>query len=131
MANKRSTKGGGRGKKRSASKGGRRKKVTIRKAGKKPLKFEEGGLHRALGVPEDKPIPAGKRQAALRGDYGPKAKTQATFAFKGALAAGRKTAAKKAGRSKKTRTARKSKPRSTRKTSRRKTSTRKTARRKR
>lgn len=68
--------------------------VIIKKKGKKPLKFEKGGLHRSLGVPEDKPIPKSKIQAALRGEYGPKAKKQAVFAFKGALAAGRKTAQK-------------------------------------
>jgi len=71
--------------------------VTIQKAGNKPITFREGGLHRALGVPEDKPIPAGKRAAALAGKFGPKVKKMANFAFKGALAAGRETAQKKVG----------------------------------
>jgi hypothetical protein len=63
----------------------------IKKAGKKPMAFKKGGLHAALGVPQGKPIPAGKKAAALAGKYGPKAKKMAVFAFKGALAAGRKT----------------------------------------
>jgi hypothetical protein len=72
------------------------KTVTMRAKGKKPISFKKGALHRALGVPEGKPIPPGKKQAALAGKYGPKAKKQANFGFKGALAAGRKTVAKKA-----------------------------------
>lgn len=66
----------------------------IRQKGKKPLKFEKGGLHQSLGVPQGEPIPASKKKAALAGEYGPKAKKQAVFAFKGALAKGRKTAGK-------------------------------------
>jgi len=73
--------------------------VTIKKAGKKPLTFKKGALHRALGVPEGEPIPAGKKAAALAGRYGPKVEKMAVFAFRGALAAGRKTVAK--GRKKK------------------------------
>lgn len=69
-------------------------KVTIKKKGKKPITFEKGALHRALKVPEGEPIPEGKKRAALAGRYGPKVKKMAVFAFKGALAAGRKTAAK-------------------------------------
>ena len=68
--------------------------VTIKKKGKKPLKFRKGALHEALNVPEGEPIPEGKKRAALAGRYGPKIKKMAVFAFKGALAAGRKTAAK-------------------------------------
>jgi len=68
------------------------KKVTIKAPGKKPLKFNKGTLHTALGVPQGKPIPPGKKAAALRGDYGAAVKKKAVFAFKGALAAGRKTA---------------------------------------
>jgi len=71
------------------------KKKVIRKKGKKPLRFREGELHRRLGVPEGQPIPAGKKRAALAGRHGPEVKRMATFAFKGALAAGRKTAARK------------------------------------
>ena len=64
----------------------------IKAKGKKPLTFKKGALHRALGVPQGQPIPAGKKQAALAGRYGPRVKKQAVFAFKGALAAGRRTA---------------------------------------
>lgn len=55
------------------------KTVTVKpkKKGQKPIKFKEGGLHRSLGVPEDKPIPPGKMKAALAGKHGPKAKKQA------------------------------------------------------
>jgi hypothetical protein len=70
------------------------KTIAISKPGKKPIKFQEGALHRQLGVPIDKPIPKSKRDAALRGDYGPLAKKRATFAFKGALKKGRQTAGK-------------------------------------
>lgn len=71
------------------------KTVVIRKRGKKPLRFKEGALHRQLGVPAGQPIPAAKKRAALRGDYGPLAEKRANFAFKGALKTGRKTAARK------------------------------------
>jgi hypothetical protein len=57
------------------------------------LKFKEGALHQQLGVPEGEPIPAEKKAAALRGEYGALAKKRANFAFRGALAAGRRTAA--------------------------------------
>lgn len=78
-------------KKRKATK----KKVVIRKKGKKPISFNKGALHRALGVPEGKPIPEYKKRAALAGRYGAKVKRMAVFAFKGALAKGRKTAQRK------------------------------------
>ena len=71
------------------------KRVTIKKKGKKPLSFRQGALHRALGVPEGQPIPSSKKRAALAGRYGAKVKKMAVFAFRGALAAGRKTASKK------------------------------------
>jgi len=71
-------------------------RVTIRKKGKRPLSFKRGGLHESLGVPQGQPIPPGKKAAALRGEYGPKAKKQAVFAFKGALATGRETVAGRA-----------------------------------
>ncbi len=69
------------------------KTVTIKGRGnQKPLKFKKGGLHRQLGVPQGEPIPPGKKKAALAGKFGKLAKKRANFAFKGALAAGRKTA---------------------------------------
>lgn len=69
------------------------KTVTIFKKGKKPIKFKGGALHRALKVPEGEPIPEAKKRAALAGRYGPLNKKRAIFAFKGALATGRRTAA--------------------------------------
>ena len=60
--------------------------------GKKPLAFTRGALHKALGVPMDKPIPPGKKRDALKGKYGKKVQSQANFAFHGALAKGRETA---------------------------------------
>lgn len=71
----------------------RKKTQTIKSPGKKPITFEKGGLHRSLGVPQDKPIPASKMRAAAKGAYGPKAQKQANFA-QGVLKQGRKTAAK-------------------------------------
>lgn len=68
--------------------------VTISARNKKPLHFQKGALHEQLNVPEGEPIPAGKKAAALRGDYGPLAKKRANFAFRGALATGRATAQK-------------------------------------
>lgn len=62
--------------------------------GKKLISFKGGALHEQLGVVADEPIPAAKRSAALAGDYGPLAKKRASFAFRGALATGRKTAAR-------------------------------------
>lgn len=70
-------------------------KVRIKAKGKKPISFNKGALHRALGVPQGKPIPPGKKRDALAGKYGPKVKRMANFAFKGALAAGRRTARRK------------------------------------
>ncbi|MDE2233736.1 MAG: hypothetical protein KGJ90_06565 [Patescibacteria group bacterium] len=67
------------------------RQVVLKEKGKKPIKFKKGGLHRALGVPEGTKIPAGKKKAALEGKYGAKAKKEAVFAFRGALAKGRKT----------------------------------------
>ena len=68
---------------------------TIRGGGK-PLTFKKGALHQQLGVPESEPISTAKKEAALAGEYGPLAKKRATFAFKGALAAGRKSVLAKA-----------------------------------
>lgn len=53
---------------------------TVEAPGKKPLKFRPGGLHRSLGVPQGKTIPAAKRAAALKGKFGSLAKKQANFA---------------------------------------------------
>jgi len=69
------------------------KKTTIKAPGKKPVQFQEGGLHQSLGVPEGQAIPAAKMAAAKAGKFGPKAAKQAALAT-GLLAAGRKTAAK-------------------------------------
>jgi hypothetical protein len=64
--------------------------VTMKAKGKKPITFREGGLHSALGVPQSQDIPPGKKAAALAGKFGPKVKKMAVFAFRGALAVGRK-----------------------------------------
>ena len=77
------------------------KTVTIKKPGKKPIRFNKGALHRALGVPEGRPIPESKKRAALAGRYGEKVRRMAVLAFKGALAAGRKTAAKRRSKGRK------------------------------
>lgn len=66
----------------------------LREKGKKPIGFKKGGLHSQLGVPQSEKIPAAKKAAALAGKYGKLAKKRAVFAFKGALAAGRKTVRK-------------------------------------
>lgn len=72
-----------------------KKTTTIKgKSGQKPVTFAKGGLHRSVGVPEGKKIPAPKMAAARAGKYGARAKKQASFA-QGMLAAGRRTAAKK------------------------------------
>jgi len=69
--------------------------IKPRKKGQKPLAFEKGALHKALGVPLGEKIPESKKKAALAGKYGPEVKKMAVFAFKGALAKGRKTAARR------------------------------------
>lgn len=71
-------------------------KVTMKptKKGQKPVTFKKGGLHKSLGVPQGKKIPAGKMKRALAGGYGPLAKRQAVMA-KGMLKQGQKTAAGK------------------------------------
>jgi hypothetical protein len=71
----------------------KKKTQTLKAPGKQPITFEKGGLHRSLGVPADKPIPAKKVAAAAQGDFGPKAQKQANFA-QNVLKQGRKTAAK-------------------------------------
>jgi hypothetical protein len=79
--------------------GAKKKTETIKSPGKDPVTFKKGGLHESLGVPADKPIPAGKMADAKAGKYGPKAQKQANMAT-GMLAAGRRTAAKNRGKSK-------------------------------
>jgi hypothetical protein len=88
--------------KRNGGKRMPKRKVTIirGKKGQKPIKFHPGALHEQLGVPPGKPIPPGKKKAALSGAFGPLAKKRSAFAFKGALAQGRKTSAKKRVRAK-------------------------------
>lgn len=66
--------------------------VSISAPGRKPLSFKRGALHAQLGVPQGQPIPPAKKAAALSGSLGLLAKKRANFAFKGALAAGRRTA---------------------------------------
>jgi hypothetical protein len=56
------------------------KKTLKGKGNQKPISFSPGGLHRSLGVPAGKPIPPGKKAAALAGNYGARAKRQAEFA---------------------------------------------------
>lgn len=55
---------------------------------RKPLKFKKGALHRQLGVPAGKKIPAKKMAAARSGRLGPTAKKRALFA-KNVLTGGR------------------------------------------
>ncbi|MCW2899061.1 MAG: hypothetical protein JWO67_1326 [Streptosporangiaceae bacterium] len=74
------------------------RKTTIKAPGKKPVSFKPGGLHTSLGVPKGQKIPKAKLAAAKAGQYGPKAKKQATLAT-GMLAAGRKTAGRNRSRS--------------------------------
>jgi hypothetical protein len=65
------------------------------KEGQSPIKFRTGALHEQLHVPAGEKIPAEKREAALAGKYGSLAAKRARFGFKGALAAGRRTAARR------------------------------------
>lgn len=67
-------------------------KQTIKAPGKKAVTFKKGALHKQLGIPADKPIPAGKMAAAARGDFGPTAQKRAQFA-QNVLKQGRQTAA--------------------------------------
>ena len=72
--------------------------VTMRpkKRGQKRVSFKKGGLHRSLGVPEGDKIPDDKMRSAKAGNYGEKARKQASMAM-GMLAKGRKTSRKKRG----------------------------------
>lgn len=67
-------------KKKARAKPGRTVTMKPTKKGQKPIKFKAGGLHASLGVPQGKPIPAGKMKDALAGKYGPKAKKEALLA---------------------------------------------------
>jgi hypothetical protein len=71
------------------------KTVTIEAKGKEPMTFKKGALHEQLHVPVGEKIPVEKREAALAGKYGSLAAKRARFGFKGALAAGRRTAARR------------------------------------
>jgi len=53
---------------------------TLKAPGKKPISFNEGGLHASTGTPAGKKIPAGKMSKAASGKLGPLAKKQAMFA---------------------------------------------------
>jgi hypothetical protein len=50
------------------------------KKGEKKITFQKGGLHKSTNTPAGKPIPSSKKEAALAGKYGGKAKRQAQFA---------------------------------------------------
>jgi len=71
--------------------------IEPQEAGQEPLHFKKGALHKALGVPLDQPIPEPEKRAALAGEYGPKVRSMAIFAFLGALARGRETIRRRRG----------------------------------
>lgn len=71
-----------------------------RNKGFKKIVGQKGKLHRELGVPAERPIPPGKRAAALAGKFGKEAKADAQRAFRGVLAKGRKTSARNRSRKK-------------------------------
>lgn len=48
--------------------------------GHKAITFKKGGLHASTNTPMGQRIPAAKKQAALAGRFGAKAKKQAQFA---------------------------------------------------
>jgi hypothetical protein len=48
--------------------------------GQKPIHFKKGALHKELGVPQGKKIPAKTMAAARSGKKGPLAKKRANFA---------------------------------------------------
>jgi hypothetical protein len=57
-------------------------KVRLKKTapGQKTITFNKGGLHESTGTPQGQPIPAAKKEEALEGELGKKAKMQALFA---------------------------------------------------
>ena len=63
----------------AAKKMPKKRVIKPQKAGQKAISFRPGGLHRSVGTPQGKPIPAGKINAALAGKYGAKAQKQAQF----------------------------------------------------
>ena len=82
-------------------------KKVLRKKGKKPITFQEGGLHRSLGIPQGEKIPMSLVRKLIRAEVGEtitnptskgkkrirvtgRIKKQVSLGFKGALAAGRK-----------------------------------------
>jgi hypothetical protein len=54
--------------------------VRPRRKGQKTIRFKKGALHRQLGVPAGRKIPASKMRAARAGRYGKLAKRRALFA---------------------------------------------------
>ena len=56
------------------------KVIEPKKEGQKKIKFRVGGLHASTHTPMGEKIPEAKREAALEGKYGEKAKMQANFA---------------------------------------------------
>ncbi len=51
----------------------------IHKEGKKPIHFEQGGLHKTTHTPQSEKIPESKIAAAKRGEYGKKGIKQVAF----------------------------------------------------
>jgi hypothetical protein len=69
--------------------------IKPQEAGQRTLAFRKGALRAQLGVKEGETISEDLKRRALSGEFGPLAKRRAVFAFKGAIAAGRKTAKEK------------------------------------
>lgn len=57
-------------------------KVKLKKTqpGQKTITFNKGGLHESTNTPSGEKISSAKKEAALEGKYGTKAKKQALFA---------------------------------------------------
>ncbi len=55
------------------------KKRTITARGKKPITFQEGGLHASTGTPAGRKISPAMHAAAMAGKMGMKAKRQEMF----------------------------------------------------
>lgn len=56
------------------------KVIKPKEKGQKEIKFSPGGLHASTHTPAGEKIPESKRESALHGSYGLKAKKQAQFA---------------------------------------------------
>ena len=54
-------------------------KLKVKKKGQKPIEFKEGALRAQLHAKEGKKIPAGKMEAAAKGELGALAKKRALF----------------------------------------------------